>query len=140
MRRKEQDVTAAELAILQVLWEEGSVPVRRLIDRLYPSGGASAHPTVQKLLERLEDKTYIKRDRSGPVQVISARISRQALIEHGLKSVADRLCGGSLISLLSYLVEPLKLPAKERQALRDLLTQLDEDEQRSARKKSEPKS
>jgi predicted transcriptional regulator len=126
MGRNGRDVTEAELAILEVLWEEGPVTPRRLIDRLYPSGGPSAHPTVQKLLERLEAKGCIERDRSGPVQVVSAAIRRNELIEHGLKTMADRLCGGSLVSLLSHLVDPLQLGAKDRKAVRDLLEKLEE--------------
>jgi BlaI family transcriptional regulator, penicillinase repressor len=94
MARPQRDVTEAELAILRVLWEEGTATVRRLIDRLYPPGGASAHATVQKLLERLEAKGCISRDRSGPVQVIAPAIRREALIRGRLRDVANDLCGG----------------------------------------------
>jgi BlaI family transcriptional regulator, penicillinase repressor len=128
MARPQRDVTEAELAILQVLWEEGPATVRRLIDRLYPDDGASAHATVQKLLERLEAKGCIGRDRSGPVQVIAAAIGREALVRRRLRDVANELCGGSLAAMLSHLVKPGRLAARDRKALREFLSQLEEDD------------
>ena len=41
MARTPQDVTDAELAVLQVLWEEGPCTIRRIADRLYPDGRAA---------------------------------------------------------------------------------------------------
>ena len=105
---QDRDVTEAELAILQILWEEGPVTVRRLTDRLYAGGGPSAHTTVHKLLDRLEAKNCVRRDRGGPAQVIVARISREDLIAQRAQSLADALCSGSLASLLSHLGSTLE--------------------------------
>jgi BlaI family transcriptional regulator, penicillinase repressor len=130
MPRPERDVTEAELAILQVLWEEGTATVRRLIECVYPQGGASAHATVQKLLERLEAKGCISRDRSGPVQVVKPAIGREALVRRRLRDVANELCGGSLAAMLSHLVNPGKLASKDRKALREFLERLENEETR----------
>jgi predicted transcriptional regulator len=126
MGRRDDDVTEAELAILQVLWEEGAITVRRLSDRLYPAGGPSAHTTVHKLLDRLAAKGFVRRDRGGPVQVIEALVSREALIERRARALADALCGGSLVSLLSHLVDPRRLRAKDRKDLREFFDRWDE--------------
>jgi BlaI family transcriptional regulator, penicillinase repressor len=128
MSKRERDVTGAELAILQILWEEGAVPVRRLLERLYASGGPSAHATVQKLLERLEAKGCITRDRGGPLHLFSAAISRKDLIDRRLRAVSDELCGGSLAAMLSHLVNPRKLAPKDRRVLRDFFQQLEQEQ------------
>jgi predicted transcriptional regulator len=120
------DVTEAELAIMRVLWENGRSTARQLIDRLYPGACALAHPTVQKLLDRLEVKGCVVRDRSGPVQVFEAAIGRQELVDRRLRALADDLCGGSLSSLFSHLIEGRRVPARQRKLLRDFLDQLDE--------------
>ena len=65
MARTPQDITDAELAVLQVLWDEGRRTIRELTDTLYPSGTGVHYATVQKLLERLEAKKFVKRDRSA---------------------------------------------------------------------------
>ena len=51
----------AEWAVLEVLWEEGTASVRRLVEVLYPPGGPSEYATVHKLLERLEGKRFVRR-------------------------------------------------------------------------------
>ena len=65
MTRKKKDVTDAELALLQVLWESGGLTIRDLTDAVYPEGGESDYATVKKLLARLESKGFVHRDRSG---------------------------------------------------------------------------
>ncbi|QEH35805.1 Penicillinase repressor [Aquisphaera giovannonii] len=120
------DVTEAELAILRLLWEGGPSTARQLIDRLYPEGRSLAHPTVQKLLDRLEAKGCIRRDRTGPVQVFEAAIGRDDLVDRRLRRLADQLCGGSLGALFSHLVRGRRMPARDRKVLRDFLETLDE--------------
>src|SRR5438552_2990298 len=39
MARTPQDVTAAELAVLQVLWDRGPSTRRQIADAIYPGGG-----------------------------------------------------------------------------------------------------
>ena len=41
MARTPQDVTDAELAILEVLWELDSATIRQITDNLYPHGGSA---------------------------------------------------------------------------------------------------
>src|SRR5262249_8558273 len=100
MPRPPQDVTNAELAVLQVLWEQGPSTIRQLTDRLYPEGRAAQYATVQKLLERLEDKGHVTRDRRPAVHVFAAAVGRDELIGRRLQEVAEKLCGGSWTPLL----------------------------------------
>src|SRR3954465_3300162 len=100
-----QDVTKAELAVLQALWDAGPATIRQLVERVYQQTGTSVYGTVQKLLERLESKGFVRRDRSSPVHVFRAALDRDALIGRRLRAVADSLCGGSLTPLLTHLVE-----------------------------------
>jgi BlaI family transcriptional regulator, penicillinase repressor len=123
--RTPQDVTDAELGVLQILWDHGPAPIRRLTDALYPGGGAAQYATVQKLLERLEAKGYVRRDRSASVHVFAAAVGRDELIGRRLKTIADKLCGGSLTPLLSHLLQSRPLSARERQMLRALIDELD---------------
>ena len=125
MARPSQDVTEAELAVLQVLWDRGEATIRAITDDIYPEGGASRYATVQKLLERLEAKECVKRDRSSPVHVFASAIEKDELIGRRLQAVAETLCGGSLTPLLTHLVTAEALSIDERKALRDLIDGLD---------------
>jgi predicted transcriptional regulator len=125
MARTPQDVTDAELAVLQVLWDGGPATIRQLTDVLYPGGGAAQYATVQKLLDRLEAKDCVHRDRTPAAHTFSAAIAREDLIGRRLQDMAEKLCGGSLTPLLTHLVRTRRLSSRERQELRDLIDELD---------------
>ncbi|MBV8312119.1 MAG: BlaI/MecI/CopY family transcriptional regulator, partial [Planctomycetaceae bacterium] len=63
MGRPARDITEAELAVLRILWDRGMATIRQLTDVLYPGGGAAQYATVQKLLDRMEAKEFVRRDR-----------------------------------------------------------------------------
>jgi len=121
MPREAQDVTEAELAILQILWDKGKATTRQITEIIYPNAGQSQYATVQKQLERLEVKGFVNRDRSIFVHFFSAAVDRDELIGRRLQAMADKLCGGSLAPILSHLARRPKLSEKERQALRELM-------------------
>jgi BlaI family transcriptional regulator, penicillinase repressor len=125
MNEQQHDVTEAELALLQSLWDAGPATIRQLVDRVYKQGGPSVYATVQKLLDRLESKGFVLRDRAGQVHVFRPAIERRELIGRRLRAVADSLCGGSLSPLLTHLVEGRGFSAAERRELRDLIEKLD---------------
>jgi predicted transcriptional regulator len=124
MKRTGQDVTDAELAVLQTLWENGPSSVRHLADTLYPGGGVSAYATVQKLLERLEQKECVTQHREGGLKSYAARVTKEELIGRRLRAVAEQLCEGSLTPLLTHLVRTNPLSSQERQELQALLSEL----------------
>ena len=127
MARTPQDVTDAELAVLQVLWELQTATVRELTERLYPEGTSALNATVQKLLERREAKKGVKRNRKMWRHQFSAGVAREVLIARQLQTTADKLCQGEIHPLLTTLVKARGLSAKDRQSLRGLLDELDRE-------------
>ena len=103
------DITDAELAVLQMLWEKGPATIRQITDVLYPEGTTAQYATVQKLLERLESKGYVRRDRSAGVQQFQAAVDRDAVIGQQLEALVEKMCGGSLQPLLSNLLRVKRL-------------------------------
>lgn len=124
MVRKRKDVTDAELAILQVLWQHGRATIRQLTETLYPQGSESEYATVKKLLARLEGKGFVHRDRSEVAHAFSATVSQDELIGRRLQAVADHLCGGSRTPLLLHLLETERLTPEQRTQLRKHLDEL----------------
>jgi BlaI family transcriptional regulator, penicillinase repressor len=125
MGRTPQDITDKELEVLQVLWEHGPLPIRRITDVLYADSRSSYYATVQKLLERLEAKGCATRDRSGSIHFFAAAVQRDDIVGRRLQAVADQLCDGSWTPLLTHLVQNRKLSAPDREALRRLVGELD---------------
>src|SRR5262249_27761571 len=121
MEQTPHDVTDAELAVLQVLWGQGPATIRHLTDTLYPSGTDAHYATVQKLLERLETKGHVRRDRSSHAHVFTARTDRDTLVGRRLRAMAEKLCDGLMGPLLTHLVRAEELTLQERQELRTLM-------------------
>ena len=121
MPREPQDVTEAELAILQALWKQPRASIRQLTDALHPGGDASEYATVKKQLERMEAKGLVERDRSLFVHLFSAAVDRQELVGRRLRQLADKLCEGSFAPIVSFLGKAKPLSAEERRALRELI-------------------
>ena len=125
MARNAKDVTDAELAVLQVLWDHGWSPIRLMAETVYPGGTTAHYATVQKLLERLEAKECVVRDRSRWPHVFRATVARDDLISRRLTALAEKLCEGALTPLLTNLVRETRLTAEERSTLRQLLDEFD---------------
>jgi predicted transcriptional regulator len=131
MKKPRSDPTDAELSVLKVLWQRGPSSIRQIVDELYPGGSASEYSTVQKLLERLEGKSFVRRRPQGRMNVFTAAIEREGLIARRLRETADRLCEGSLTPLLTHLVHRSKLTAEEISELRKLVDRSESDRMRS---------
>ena len=111
----------AELAVMERLWKEGRLTARRLREQLYPDTAKSAHGTIQRLLQRLEDKGFVHRDASFGTQLFTARISREAYASARLEALADRITGGSLVPMITQLLEERKIEPEEIDRLRRIL-------------------
>ncbi len=137
MGRPAQDITESELGVLRILWDQGTATIRQLTDILYPGGGAALYATVQKLLDRMEAKGYVRRDRSLYVHVFAAGLDRDELIGRRLRSLAETLCDGSLTPLLTHLARAKDLTAEDRMALRTIIDEAGADSGRIERDRGE---
>lgn len=121
MARPAQDITESELSVLRILWDRGASTIRQLTEVLHPRGGTAQYATVQKLLDRMEAKGYVRRDRTLFVHVFAAVLNRDELIGRRLRSLAETLCDGSLTPLLTHLARAKDLTDEERLALRNII-------------------
>lgn len=126
MPRKAKEVTDAELAVLGVLWERETATIREITEVLYPRGSTSHYATVQKLLERLEAKGCVKRNRTRVPHEFRAAVDREELIGRELRALAEKLGEGSLTPVLTHLVRMRSLSSEERRSLRHLLDELEQ--------------
>jgi BlaI family penicillinase repressor len=118
---KRSPLANAELAIMDLLWRQDRITARQIRETLYPDETKAQHGTVQRLLQRLEDKGYIQRDHSLNVHFFSAKITRRDYAGSQLESLASRLTGGSFAPLITHLVERNKLSRKDIDQIRAIL-------------------
>lgn len=111
----------AELAVMELLWREGHLTARQVLDQLYPDVAKPQHGTVQRLLQRLRAKGLVVRKRDLGVNVFSPTVSREEYASGQLESLANRLTQGSLVPMITRLVEDNRLTRAEISKLRRIL-------------------
>ena len=111
----------AELSVMELLWDHGAMTARQVQDRLYGASDRSQHGTVQRLLQRLEEKDFVRRDKAAHANTFTPCISRAEYAGAQLETLAERLAGGSIAPLLSHLIDQKRLSRAEMRRLRELL-------------------
>ena len=118
---KPQSVTDAELSVMKLIWSRQPATAGLIRKQLYPEGSPSDHATVQKLLQRLEAKGVIERDRSTWPHTFRSLVSSHELAGQELDALAEKLTDGSLVPFLLHAVGTKRLSAKERAEILELL-------------------
>ena len=120
-KKQPTSVTQTELEILDQLWRRAPCTIRELAETIYGHADTGAYATIQSLVDRLEKKKWVVRDRSEFKHQISPTRTRADFIGLQIKDVADTVCGGSVIALLGQLATSNALSASEREELRRLI-------------------
>ena len=118
---KQAALANAELAVMNLLWQSEKMTARQVREQLYPDASKAQHGTVQRLLQRLEDKGYVQRDRSLSVHLFSAAMSRQTYAGRQLEVLASKLTAGSFAPLITHLVAEKKISRDEIDRIRKIL-------------------
>ena len=118
---KQPPLANSELAIMDLLWSNERLTARQIREQLYSHSSKAQHGTVQKLLQRLEEKVYIERDSSQFVHQFMAKVSRQAYAAKQLESLASKLTAGSIAPLITHLVEESKISRDDIEQIKAIL-------------------
>ena len=125
MPRQSAIVTEAELAVLDFLWEHSSSAVRDISKSIYGKNTAAYHATVNSLLEQLESKGFVKRDRSGFAHLFSTKIDRSTLVGQELQEIADNHFDGEIAPMLLSMVGKMAIKPSERKAILKIIESMD---------------
>ena len=132
----ESDVGTAELEVLKTLWDEGPATVREVMNHLHAQGRKVAYTTVLTFLTRLEQKGFVKSDKSGLAYVYRPKVTREKVSRSRLKSLLEELYDGAAAPLVLQLVREKRLSRKEIAELQRLIEELDMKSRRAKSKSS----
>jgi len=116
--------TAAELEILSVLWQRGTATVREVHDTLAhrkPIG----YTTTLKLMQNMHEKGLVARDESQRSHVYRPALSQASAQRTMLRTVLDRLFGGSAAALVVQAIRWGEISPEELTEIRRLLDSLE---------------
>jgi BlaI family transcriptional regulator, penicillinase repressor len=121
-RRELPELTPAQGEIMHIVWESGEVSaseVRRILSRTRQV----ARNTVRTLLERMEEKGWIKHREEGRTFLYSAAQRRQVTIGQKVQEIVETVCGGSAEALVTALLDYRGLDKDELERIRQMLAQ-----------------
>lgn len=116
-------ISDAELAIMEVLWEESPLTATDIAQRVKPHREWSI-TTVKTLLSRLVTKKAIDNKREGRRFLYSPIVERKTYIDGESQRFVDRLFGGKFMPLVAHLAEKEKLSAAEITEIEKILRDL----------------
>ena len=119
--------TDAELAILNVLWQNGPITVRDVQEAL-SRGRKVGYTTALKFLQIMAEKGLVRRDASHRAHVYTAQLSQEKTQRQLVGDLLDRAFSGSAAKLVMRALSAQKASAEEIVQIRELLDSLEEDE------------
>ncbi len=134
MSKLQHELGDAELEVLKVLWDEGPAVVREVMNRLHQCGREVAYTTVLTFLTRLEQKGYVRSDKSGLAYVYTPVVSRERVTKSRLRTLMDQLYDGAAAPMVLHLIRSERFSSNEIEQLHNLIDALDK-KPKKARKK-----
>lgn len=121
-RPAKSSLTKLELELMQVIWRLGSCTVSDVHAEL---SRPLAYTTVQTMLNILERKGKLRRQRNGRAFVYSARVTESKALGQVVRDMIDRMFGGSSEELVMSLLKSGEIDAER---LAELTQQFNEEE------------
>ncbi len=129
-KKRPSGVAPGDLEILSLLWEYGPLTLAEAHARFERPLG---YTTVQTRLNRLVDKGLVRRSSDRPARY-EAAVTREAISEEALRTLRERVAGGSVVPLVARLLDDPQLSASELKELKELLKQAEARVQRERRR------
>jgi len=117
-------LSEAELDALKALWRAGPQPASEVRTRLNADGRKWAYTTTKTILDRLEEKGYVRRERASMPHVYVPIVSAEAVAREQLGKVRREIFGGAGLPMMRALVDGSALTSPEIAELRTLLDEL----------------
>jgi BlaI family transcriptional regulator, penicillinase repressor len=115
-----QKPTAAELQILQVLWERGPSTVREVHEALQQEK-ALGYTTVLKLMQIMTTKGLVRRDENQRAHVYEAQQPAEKTKRQFAADMLERVFDGSARELMLHALAAQRSTREEIEELRHLL-------------------
>ena len=113
-------LSQSQREIMEIVWERGevsAVEVREILSK----NRDLAKNTVRTLLDRMEEKGWLKHREDGRTYFYSAAQPREASIGQKVLEVVEHVCGGSPEDLVTALLDYRGLSPQELKRIRTML-------------------
>ena len=109
-------LTELENDVMQVVWNAGPCSVEA-VHEVVSRKRRLKETSVRTILRRLEQKGYLRHEEKGRAYVYRAAETARSLAARAVRQIIDRLCKGSVVELVSGMVEAKVLSKDEIERL-----------------------
>ena len=124
LKPKSQELTRAELEIMQVIWDKGRCLVHDVLEVLPEP--KPAYNTVSTVVRVLEKKGYVDHQAYGKTHEYYPIIDRDTYTKGFMAGVLNNFFGGSASRMVSFLSSNKSISLEETDEIIKLLKQQDE--------------
>jgi len=119
-------LTKAEEEIMQIIWDLGPCMVSQIRDVIAErtNGKKPPHSTISTFVRNLEDKKFVSHKAYGRTYEYRPVVTRKTYSKTTLRKLVNDYFGGSMNTLVSFMVKEDDLEISE---LTDLLEKLDKE-------------
>lgn len=118
-------ITQSEEAIMDLLWEHGSLSIMQIVQALEESKHWSKQ-TIVSFLRRMEEKGTVKYEQRGRTKYYFAAIPKDDVVQKETRGILNRFFGGKWGTMVSYMAKETQLTDDDIQELWEVLQELRE--------------
>lgn len=122
MKKENNQLTKAELHLMNILWDKGKATVQQIHDML--AEPKPAYTTTLTFMQILTKKGVVDYKRVGKAYVYSPILSRDEYIGGFMNDACNTVFGGSMRSFFSFFAKSEKI---SREELEEILKEMDKD-------------
>jgi len=112
--------TQGELEILSVIWELDAATVRE-VHEILNANKPTGYTTVLKLLQLMDEKGLVERDKTNRAHVYRAKTQRHETGKQMLSDVLQKVFGGSALKLVQQVLETETTTAEDLKEIRKMI-------------------
>ena len=122
VKNRPQELTRAELEIMQILWEKRKAFVGDILDAM--PAPKPAYNTVSTIVRILEKKGFVTHTAYGRTHEYHPLVGREEYTEQYMTGVLSNFFGGSLVQMVSFLSSRENVSLKEAYSLIGILEEI----------------
>ena len=114
-------LTPVEWEIMDTIWElKKPASVRDVCKEAFPNG-EKAYTTIQTVMNTLEKKGFLNREKIGLVNFYTPHKSREKIIRSEMAQVVSRMFEGSVPAMANFLINTENLSLEELKEIKFIL-------------------
>lgn len=120
--KKTQELTRAELEVMQIMWQKGRALVHDILDEMPEP--KPAYNTVSTIVRILEKKGVVDHKAYGKTHEYFPLVSREEYTERYMSNVLGNFFDGSLVNMVSFFTRRENISTEEFDTIIDILKEV----------------